>query len=89
MTKPESQVKGKAPESRGKAKNSHVKPKSVKVAGKKHPFSDPITEDASNHNADSDPVHEKPPLSPRIHKELDRWKAKAKDVCFMHFPLFG
>ncbi|KAG1754370.1 hypothetical protein EDB19DRAFT_1666107 [Suillus lakei] len=71
-TKPESRAKGKAPE-------SHVKPRPVKPAAKKLPFSNPITEDPSNH---SDPEHEpeKPPLSPRIHKELERWKAKSNDL---------
>lgn len=75
----ESQAKGKAPESQAKAKDTHVKPKPVKPAAKKLPSPVPIVEDPSNH---SEPEHEpeKPPLSPRIHKELERWKAKTKDL---------
>ena len=81
-TKPESQVKGKTPESR--AREGPVKPKPVKVAAKK-----PNNENASNHDDDKDPEHEKPPLNSRIDKELERWKSKVKDVCLVHFPLFG
>lgn len=75
-TRPESQPKGKAPESQAKAKASHVKPKPIKLAAKNYLPLDPTTEDPSNH---SDPEHEIPPLSPRVHKELERWKVKAKD----------
>ncbi|KAG0705107.1 hypothetical protein DFH29DRAFT_908864 [Suillus ampliporus] len=75
-TRPESQPKGKAPESQAKAKASHVKPKPIKLAAKNYLPLDPTTEDPSNH---SDPEHETPPLSPRVHKELERWKVKAKD----------
>ncbi|KAG1877721.1 hypothetical protein DFJ58DRAFT_752429 [Suillus subalutaceus] len=76
---PESQAKGKAPESQAMAKDTHVKPKPVKPAAKKLPSPILIAEDPSNH---SEPEHEpeKPPLSPRIHKELERWKAKTKDL---------
>jgi hypothetical protein len=76
---PESQAKGKAPESQAKAKDTHFKPKPAKPAANKLPFPVPIAEDPSNH---SEPAHEpeKAPLSPRIHKELERWKAKTKDV---------
>lgn len=83
-SKQESQAKGKAPESQAKSKDTHVKPKPVKPAAKKLPFPAPIAEDLSNH---SEPEHEpdKLPLSPRIHKELERWKAKTKDVCFVPF----
>ncbi|KAG1814903.1 hypothetical protein EV424DRAFT_1413428 [Suillus variegatus] len=78
-SKQESQAKGKAPESQAKSKDTHVKPKPVKPAAKKLPFPAPIAEDLSNH---SEPEHEpdKLPLSPRIHKELERWKAKTKDL---------
>lgn len=77
---PESQAKGKAPESQTNAKDTRIKPKPVKpVAAKKLPFPVPTAEDPSNH---SEPEHEpeKPPLSPRIHKEIERWKAKTKDL---------
>lgn len=84
--KPESQVNGKAPESR--AREGPVKPKPVKVTAKKPP-SNLHNEDASNHDDDKDPEHEKPPLNSRIDKELERWKSKVKDVCFVHSPLFG
>ncbi|KAG2157480.1 hypothetical protein DEU56DRAFT_764884 [Suillus clintonianus] len=78
-SKQESQPRGKAPESQAKAKDSHVKPKLVKPPAKKLPFPDPITEDPSNHS-DPEHEHEKPPLSPRIHKELERWQAKTKHL---------
>ncbi|KAG1770404.1 hypothetical protein EV702DRAFT_1139357 [Suillus placidus] len=78
-SKPESQAKGKAPESQAKAKDTHVKPKPIKPAAKKLPFPVPIAEDPSNHS-ELEHEPEKLPLSPRIHKELERWKAKTKDL---------
>ncbi|KAG2147215.1 hypothetical protein BD769DRAFT_1414918 [Suillus cothurnatus] len=76
---PESQAKGKAPESQAKAKDTHFKPKPAKPAANKLPFPVPIAEDPSNHS-EPEREPEKAPLSPRIHKELERWKAKTKDL---------
>ncbi|KAG2755858.1 hypothetical protein P692DRAFT_20949287 [Suillus brevipes Sb2] len=77
--KPESQAKGKGPESQTNAKDTHVKPKSVKPAPGDLPFPVPVAEDPSDHS-ELEHEHDKPPMSPRIHKELERWKAKAKDL---------
>jgi hypothetical protein len=85
-SKPESQAKGKAPESQAKAKDTHVKPKPVKPAPGELPFPVPVAEDPSDHS-ELEHEHQKPPMSPRIHKELERWKAKTKDV--RSIPLFG
>ncbi|KAG1738177.1 hypothetical protein EDD22DRAFT_923168 [Suillus occidentalis] len=78
-SKPESQAKGKAPESQTNAKDTHVKPKSAKPAPIDLPFPVPVVEDPSDHS-ELEHEHDKPPMSPRIHKELERWKAKAKDL---------
>ncbi|KIK37707.1 hypothetical protein CY34DRAFT_15522 [Suillus luteus UH-Slu-Lm8-n1] len=78
-SKPESQAKGKALESQTNAKDTHVKPKSVKPAPGDLPFPVPVAEDPSDHS-ELEHEHDQPPMSPRIHKELERWKAKAKDL---------
>lgn len=78
-SKPESRAKGKAPESQANAKDTHVKPKPVNPASGELPFPIPITEDPSDHS-ELEYVHEKPPMSPRIYKELERWKAKTKNL---------
>lgn len=78
-SKPESQAKGKAPETQTNAKDTHGKPKSVKPAHGDLPFPVPVAEDPSD-RSELEHEHDKPPMSPRIHKELERWKAKAKDV---------
>ena len=85
-TKPESQVKGRATKSQ--VKDGQTKPKPVKVIATKH-TSDPNLEDASTHDDDGHPEYSKLPLNPCIDKELERWKSKVKDVCFVYSSLLG
>ncbi|KAG2158502.1 uncharacterized protein EDB93DRAFT_1121733 [Suillus bovinus] len=79
-SKQESQAKGKAPEGQAEPKDTRVKPKPYKPKpARKLPFPVPVVEDPSNH---SEPENEpeKPPMSPRINRELERWKTKTKDL---------